>query len=86
MVLKYASYCSTLTKEQIKNIYQQYLDEKGKQEDAKSKLCEFFNNTEYDELTINHRHSQRIILVAGTFRKEVTSTVLWLLNFKIKIQ
>jgi len=84
--LKYASYCSTLTKEQIRNIYQQYLDKQGKGEEATNKLSEFFNNIEYDELSINQRQSQRIILVAGSFRKEVTSTVLWLLNFKIKMQ
>lgn len=84
--LKYASYCSTLTKEQIRNIYQQYLDKQAKSEEASNKLVEFFNNTEYEELTINHSQSQRLILVAGSFRKEVTSTVLWLLNYKIKMQ
>ncbi len=84
--LKYASYCSTLTKEQIRNIYQQYLDKQAKGEEATNKLVEFFNNTEYEELTINHSQSQRLILVAGSFRKEVTSTVLWLLNYKIKMQ
>ena len=84
--LKYASYCSTLTKEQIRNIYQQYLDKRGQGEEATNKLSEFFNNAEYEELTINISQSQRIVLVAGSFRKEVTSTVLWLLNFKIKMQ
>lgn len=84
--LKYASYCSTLTKEQTRDIYQQYLDTKGKGEDATTKLSEFFNNTEYEELTINSPQTQRIILVAGSFRKEVTSTVLWLLNHKLRIQ
>ena len=84
--LKYASYCSTLTKEQVRNIYQQHLDKKGLGEEATNKLSEFFNNAEYEELTINPRQTQRIILVAGSFRKEVTSTVLWLLNFKIKMQ
>ena len=84
--LKYASYCSTLTKEQIRNIFQQYLDKRGQGEEATNKLSEFFNNAEYEELTINISQSQRIILVAGSFRKEVTSTVLWLLNFKIKMQ
>ena len=84
--LKYASYCSTLTKEQIRNIYQQYLDRKGLGEEATNKLSEFFNNTEYDELTINVRQSQRLMLVSGGFRKEVTSTVLWLLNYKLRIQ
>jgi len=84
--LKYASYCSTLTKEQIRNIYQQYLDRKGKGEEATAKLSEFFDYTEYDELTINGPQTQRLMLVAGSFRKEVTSTVLWLLNHKLRIQ
>ena len=84
--LKYASYCSTLTKEQIRNIYQQYLDRKGLGGEATNKLSEFFDNVEYDELNINTRQSQRLILVAGSFRKEVTSTVLWLLNYKLRIQ
>ena len=83
--LKYASYCSTLTKEHIRTIYQQYLDKQGKNEKASSNLSDFFN-VEYDELSINSRQSQRIILVAGNFRKEVTSTVLWLLNYKIRMQ
>ena len=84
--LKYASYCSTLTKEQIRNIYQQYLNRQGKNDEATDKLSEFFDNVEYDELIINNRQTQRLILVAGSFRKEVTSTVLWLLNYKLRIQ
>ncbi len=84
--LKYASYCSTLTKEQIRNIYQEYLDRKGTGDEARTRLSEFFSNTEYDELSLNSRQSQRIMLVAGSFRKEVTSTVLWLLNYKLRVQ
>jgi hypothetical protein len=30
--------------------------------------------------------SQRLILVAGNFRKEITSSVLWLSKFGLKIQ
>ncbi len=32
--LKYASYCSTLKKEQIRRIYQEFLDKQGNNEDA----------------------------------------------------
>lgn len=84
-VLKYASYCSTLSKEQIKNIYQNYLDKTGLGESATEKLSNFYNQ-EYDEIAINKGNTQRMILVAANFRKEVTSTVLWLMNYKLRIQ
>ncbi|WP_288401408.1 DUF4268 domain-containing protein [uncultured Acinetobacter sp.] len=35
---------------------------------------------------LNPRNSQRIILVAGEFRKEVTNTALWLLDRKIDVK
>jgi len=84
-VLKYASYCSTLNKEHIKVIYQSYLDKIGSGENAVDKLSTFYNQ-EFEEITLNPGHTQRIILVAANFRKEVTSTVLWLLNYKLRIQ
>ena len=85
-VLKYASYCSSLTKDQIKEIYQSYLLKIGKDEDAIENLSEFFNNLEYSELQLNQGTSQRIMMIAGNFRKEVTSTALWLMNYKLRIQ
>jgi hypothetical protein len=85
-VLKYASYCSSLSKQNIKNIYQEYLTRQGSKESAEEKLSEFFDNKEFEELQLNKGLTQRIILVAGNFRKEVTSTVLWLMNYKLRIQ
>lgn len=85
-VLKYASYCSSLTKVQLKDIYQKYLDKKGKNENAVENLSEFYSNTEFNELQLNQGTSQRIIMIAGNFRKEVTSTALWLTNYKLRIQ
>lgn len=84
-VLKYASYCSTLNKEQVRNIYQEFLDKEKIGEKAEENLAEFFEQ-EYEDLSINKRQSQRIIIVAANFRKEVTSNVLWLLDFKLRIQ
>jgi hypothetical protein len=84
--LKYASYCSTLSKIQIRDIYQDHLDKKGRKEQAEINLMEFFSNVEYEEISLNKGQTQRIILVAGNFRKEVTSTVLWLMNYKLRIQ
>lgn len=84
--LKYASYCSTLSKDNIRKIYQKYLDTYESNVSAEEKLSEFFDNSEYEEIPINKGLSQRIILIAANFRKEVTSTVLWLMNYKLKIQ
>lgn len=83
---KYASYCSKLTKENIENIFQDYLKRQGTGEEAREALSAFFDDVDYEELTLNRGISQRIILVAGRFRKEVTSTVLWLLNYNVRIQ
>jgi len=84
-VLKYASYCASLSKVQIKNIYQQYIDKCNLDGDAEANITEFFGANDFEEVILNK--SQRIIMVSGSFRKEVTSTVLWLLNnYKLKMQ
>jgi hypothetical protein len=84
--LKYASYCARLTKEEIRHIYQDYLDRTEPNQKADGRLCDFFRVEDFQELTLNKGLARRIIMVAANFRKEVTSTVLWLMNFKIRIQ
>ena len=84
--LKYASYCSSLSKDNIRKIYQDYLDKKDTNEKAEEKLSEFYDQSDYEDLNLNKGVTQRIVLIAAKFRKEVTSTVLWLLNFKIRLQ
>lgn len=84
--LKYASYCSSLSKENIRSIYQDYLTRRGEGESAEEKLSEFFGGADYDELELNKGLSQRIMLIAANFRKEVTSTVLWLMNYRLRLQ
>ena len=84
-VLKYASFCSSLTKQQIKDIYQEYLEKNGLEENAKDNISEFIGVEDFSEVQLNQ--TQRIILVSGDYRKEVTSTVLWLLTkYNLKIQ
>ena len=83
--LKYVSYCSTLSKTQIINIYQEYLDKQGKEEKAEDRLQDFFDGTSVDEIELNDQ-DQRMILVAGNFRKEVTSTVMWMINHNISVK
>ncbi len=84
-VLKYASYCSSLSKQQIRDIYQSYLDKKGNSENAENNISDFLDAEDFKEIQLNK--TQRIILVSGNYRKEVTSTVLWLLQkYNLKIQ
>ena len=47
--LKYTSYCSTLTTEQILTIFQKYLDKEGKDEDAKDIILDFLQREGADE-------------------------------------
>lgn len=84
--VKYAAYCSTLDKTQIEEIFQAYLNSKGIDKAATQILEDFFDETPYHEININKGTTQRIILIAANFRKEVTSTVLWLMSFKIQLQ
>ena len=80
--LKYASYCSNLTKAQIIQIYQGYLNRYRSGEDAEENIQEFLEK-EMEEIILNSGNRQKIYFVAAKFRKEVTSTVLWLLGYGI---
>ena len=84
--LKYASYCSRLSKENIRSIYQEFLAKTDPNADARDLITEFLEADDYEEVALNKSITQRIILIAANFRKEVTSTVLWLLNFKLRVQ
>lgn len=78
--LKYASYCSSLTKQQIVDVYQKYLNRYCGDADATANLCDFFNISDLEELVLNSGNAQRLVFVAANYRKEVTSTALWLLS------
>ena len=90
--LKYASYFASLTKLQIVEIFQQYINRyevknnDGEAIDASTQMCEFLDAPDLDEVKLNTGNSQRILMVAAHFRKEVTSTALWLLGQGINIQ
>jgi len=84
--LKYASYCASLTKLQIVEIFQKYLNRYQQGGDAYALLCEFFDAPDIDEIKLNTGNGQRLMLVAANFRKEVTSTALWLLGQGITVQ
>lgn len=74
-----------MSKLQVRDIYQEYLDKKNANEESEANISEFLNGEDFGEIQLNQ--SQRIILVAANYRKEVTSTVLWLLTkYKLNIQ
>ena len=84
--IKYASYCSTLSKQNVIDIFQEYLGSTGS---AIKKLSEFFNKKDKEDIEdveINKGNSQRIFLVAGEFPPEVTSSVIWLQKFNLEIK
>ncbi len=82
--LKYVSYCSTLTKQQILDIYQLYLDKFFPNEKAIDNLKEFYEVEDLNELILNE--DQRMFFVALDYRKEVTSSAMWLLNKGIDVK
>ena len=85
-ILKYASYCSSLNKNQIINVYQHFLEKRGSNLSAEEIISKFFDGTDIEEISLNKGLTQRLILVSGNYRKEVTSTVLWLINYGLRIQ
>ena len=84
--LKYTAYVSGLTKTQIVDIYQQYLDRYEGGGNAATRLCEFMEVDELEETVLNPGNDQRMIFIAANFRREVTATVLWLLSRGIRAQ
>ncbi len=76
--LKYTAYVSSLTKAQIVDIYQKYLDRYCGGGNATQGICEFLEVEELDEVVLNPGNDQRLFFIAANFRKEVTATVLWL--------
>ena len=84
--LKYAAYCSTLKKAQVLDIFQRYLDRHGDGGDAETKISEFLDEDSLDEVVLNAGTDQRIIFIAANFRREVTASVLWLLDHRVRAQ
>jgi len=84
--LKYASYCSTLTRKEVIDIFQLYLDKNNIWKNAKEELEKFYEIEDIDEIELNTLQSQRIMMVAWNFRKEVTSTALRLMSYWLNVQ
>lgn len=77
--IKYASYCSNFTHDEIYRIYAEYL---GANEDESELKIENFIDEEPEKLN----ESQRIILAAKEFHSDVVSAVLWLRDYGVEMQ
>jgi len=89
--LKYASYCANLKKQQVVEIFQRYLNQKAQASgsepaNAEQLILEFLQADDLQSVQLNTLKSQRLMLVAAHYRKEVTNTVLWLSQFGVNCQ
>lgn len=87
--IKYASYCSTLTREEINKIYGKFLIKKNIEGTPEDLIAKFLTGSDFSsdqsEFVDYPSDEQRIIMVSHNFRKEVLSAVQWLLNKNIDI-
>ena len=79
--IKYASYCATITKDQVIDIFQDYLNNNNNGGEAEKQIEDFLSSDNINYPT----NTQRIIMVAREFSKEVLSAAQWLLNNGIDI-
>jgi hypothetical protein len=77
--IKYASYCSSFSQDEIYKLFAKYLGTDA--DDGQVKIEEFIN-CEPEDLN----EQQRIILVSKEFHSEVISAVLWLRESEIDIE
>ncbi|MFZ4748515.1 MAG: DUF4268 domain-containing protein [Sphingomonas sp.] len=84
--LKYASYCSSLSNDDIVKIHQDYIAKSDGHASAQENICSFLEIDSLSDKVLNKGVTQRIIFVAANFRKEVTSAVLWLMSYRLRIQ
>lgn len=83
--IKYAAYCSTLTSDQIIELYQSYIQISPSHTKSATESLEDFLGSEYEDLLANNT-KPRIILVAKEYRPEVTASALWLRSCGIDIR
>ena len=82
--IRYAAMVSAMTFEKATDVLSEYLRQHGKDQDAKQTILDFL---EWDESNDNDfAQDVRIFLAAAEFNKELTSSVLWLIDHGIDIR
>ncbi|ESA32459.1 membrane protein [Leptolyngbya sp. Heron Island J] len=74
--LRYAAMVSTLTFKRAAEIYQQYLDKRGVENDAEAEILNFLDWS--NPLEEQFPTDTRIVLASSNFSKELTTAVMWL--------
>src|SRR5215510_11428842 len=83
--IRYASMVSTMTFERAAEVFGRYLSTLGRQEeDPRAVMLDFLGWGKPDEDLFGQ--DVRIILASAEFSKELTSTVLWLIEHTIDIR
>jgi hypothetical protein len=83
--IKYASYCSTLTLDDVIQIHKDYLEKQGdikNFDEVRKIIMSFIKLDDFEQ--INDR--PRIIIVSNNFRPEITASVMWLNKFGLNIK
>lgn len=82
--IRYAAMISTLTFDQLVEIYQRYLSDNGIEQDATESLYEFldWNDSNVEEFG----QEVRIVLASAEFSKELANSVLWLNDSGLNIR
>ena len=75
--IRYAAMVSNMTFEQAVTAHQNYLDWRGINEEARTRISEYLEASGQDEAVIDTQRP-RIILASAGFSKELTTSVLWL--------
>ncbi|MCA1379842.1 MULTISPECIES: hypothetical protein [Bradyrhizobium] len=82
--IRYAAMVSTMTFEKAADVLSEYHRQQGKELDAKKAILDFLG---WDERNDNEfAQDVRIVLAAGDFNRELTSSVLWLIDHGIDIR
>jgi hypothetical protein len=83
--IRYAAMVSTMTFDRAAEVFEQYLSKSGKEDwDPRVIMLEFLGWAEPDEDLFCQ--DVRIVLASAEFSKEITSSVLWLIDHKIDIR
>jgi hypothetical protein len=82
--LRYAAMVSTMTFDKAVEVYSDYLEKKSGNGDPQKNLLDFLNWETKDDDLFNQ--DVRIILVSAEFSKEITTTVLWLNDYRLDIR
>ena len=82
--VRYAAMVSTLTFEKLAEAYGRYLSDNGIEKDATEELLAFLGWDEPDD--DQFAQQVRIILASAEFSRELTTTVMWLMDFGLDIR